>query len=64
MQPQIRLEPYTYSITDVCEITSLGRTTVWGHIAAKRLKAIRIGRRTLVRAIDLQAFLNAAEQEA
>lgn len=37
-----------YSIREACEATSLGRTTLYNHIAAGRLRAIRIGGRTII----------------
>ena len=33
--------PLAYSIKDACRATSLGRTTIYAHIAAGRLKAKR-----------------------
>ena len=38
-------------------ITSLCRRTLENHIRANRLKAVKVGRRTLVRVRDLEAFL-------
>jgi excisionase family DNA binding protein len=48
---------FTYSIKEVCEATSLGRTTVFAAISSGKLKARRIGGRTLIPAESLEAFL-------
>ena len=47
-----------YSIKEACRASSLGRTTVYAHIAANRLKAIRIGGRTVIPVESLQALLS------
>lgn len=46
-----------YSIKEACEASSLGRTTIYSHIRAKRLKAIRVGGRTIIPAESLHALL-------
>jgi excisionase family DNA binding protein len=46
-----------YSIREVCSASSLGRTTVYSHIAAGRLRAIRIGGRTVIPTEALLAFI-------
>jgi len=48
----------TYSIKEACHASSLGRTTIYNHIAAQRLKAIRVGGRTLIPAESLHALLS------
>lgn len=53
----VKLEPLGYSIKDACRISSLGRTTIYSHIAAGRLKAIHVGRRTIVSAESLRALI-------
>jgi hypothetical protein len=35
----------------------LGRTTIFAHIAAKRLKAVRVGGRTVIPAESLHALI-------
>ena len=44
-------------ISQVCELTGLGRTSVYAAIKQKRLIARKHGRRTLVLAEDLDTFL-------
>lgn len=46
-----------YSIKEACQASSLGRTTLYSHISAKRLRAIRIGGRTIIPADSLHALL-------
>lgn len=53
-----QLEKLAYSIKETCRATSLGRSTVYAHIAAGRLQARRIGGRTVIPAESLHAFLN------
>jgi excisionase family DNA binding protein len=47
-----------YSIKEACKASSLGRTTIYGHIAAGRLRATRVGGRTLIPAEALHALIN------
>ncbi|KPF73892.1 MAG: helix-turn-helix domain-containing protein [Blastomonas sp.] len=46
-----------YSIREACAASSLGRTTIYAHIAAGRLRVVRVGGRTLIPAEELQAFI-------
>lgn len=46
-----------YSIREACKASSLGRTTIYSHIAAGRLLARRIGGRTIIPAESLHAFI-------
>jgi excisionase family DNA binding protein len=46
-----------YSVKEACHATSLGRTTIFAHIAANRLKAVRIGGRTVIPAESLHALI-------
>lgn len=46
-----------YSIREACELSSLGRTTIYGHIAAGRLRVTRLGRRTIIPAEALYALI-------
>ncbi len=59
----IQPQPLAYSIKDACAVSSLGRTTVYAHIAAGRLKAIRVGGRTLIPAGSLQDLLSGETAE-
>lgn len=46
-----------YSIKEACRASSLGRTTLYGHIAAGRLRAVRVGGRTVIPAESLHALV-------
>ena len=46
-----------YSIAEAVEASSLGRTTIYSHIAAGRLRAVRIGGRTIIPAASLRALI-------
>ena len=46
-----------YSIKEAVAASSLGRTTIYSHIAAHRLKAVRIGGRTVIPAESLHALI-------
>jgi excisionase family DNA binding protein len=47
-----------YSINEACKASSLGRTTIYAHIGAKRLQALRVGGRTVIPAESLIALLS------
>lgn len=47
-----------YSIREACLASSLGRTTIYNHIAAGRLRATRVGGRTIIPAEALHALIN------
>lgn len=46
-----------YSIREACRASSLGKTTIYAHIAARRLRAVRIGGRTVIPAESLHALI-------
>lgn len=46
-----------YSIREACQASSLGRTTLYTHIAAGRLRVTRVGGRTIIPAENLHAFI-------
>lgn len=46
-----------YSIREAQAATSLGRTTLYSHIAAGRLRAVRVGGRTIIPAEALYALI-------
>jgi excisionase family DNA binding protein len=45
-----------YDLATVCALTSLGRTFIYGEIAAGRLRSRKCGRRRLVAASDLADY--------
>ena len=46
-----------FSIKEAVSATSLGRTTIYAHIAAGRLQATRVGGRTIIPAESLYALI-------
>jgi excisionase family DNA binding protein len=56
-------EKLAYSIKEACEATSLSRTTIYSHIAARRLHVVPIGGRTIIPAESLRSFLTGVESE-
>lgn len=52
-----KAEKLGYSIAEACAATSLGKTTIYAHIAAGRLRMIKIGGRTIIPFEALMAFL-------
>lgn len=50
-----------YSIKEACAATSLGRTTIYDHIAAGRLKVVRVGGRALIPAQSLLNLISGQE---
>ena len=54
-----KAEKLGYSIAEACAATSLGKTTIYAHIAAGRLRIVRLGGRTVIPAESLMAFLAA-----
>src|SRR3546814_11969172 len=58
MQP-IKHDPpkIGYSIREACQASSLGRTTLYNHISAGRLRAVRVGGRTIISAAALHALI-------
>jgi excisionase family DNA binding protein len=50
-----------YSIKEACAASSLGRTTLYAHIAAGRLQSHRIGGRTVIPAESLKALVGGGQ---
>ena len=57
MKHSAESQPVAYSIKNVCEVTSLSKTTIYAAIACGELRITKCGRRTLVMAHDLHAWL-------
>lgn len=47
-----------FSIREACQATSLGRTSIYNHIAAGRLRVVRVGGRTIIPADSLYALIS------
>ncbi len=46
-----------YSIREACQASSLGRSTLYSHISAGRLRSVRVGGRTIIPAEALRALI-------
>ena len=48
---------FAYTVRDACKATGLGRTTIYGLIAAGRVRAMKAGTRTLIEAESVRRYL-------
>ena len=55
------MKPLSHSINEVCAATNLGRTSIYEQIRNGKLKARKLGKRTIVLRDDLDAFLASLE---
>jgi excisionase family DNA binding protein len=55
--PDEQTSPFALGIADVSRRTGIGRTTLFNLIRDGRLRAVKVGSRTLIRADDLADFL-------
>ena len=50
--------PLAYTISEACLSGRIGRTTLYGAIRAGDLRAVKLGRRTLILVVDLQRWIS------
>lgn len=55
--PPEQTSPFALAIADVSRRTGIGRTTLFNLIRDGRLRAVKVGSRTLIRVEDLTEFL-------
>ncbi len=53
------MERLTYSINETARLLSLGRTTIYAMLADGRLEAMKLGRRTLIKAESIKRLVEA-----
>lgn len=46
-----------YTVKEACTVSTLGRTTLYAHIAAGRLQMRRVGGRTIIPADSLHSLI-------
>ena len=51
------------SVDEVAKWAGVGRVKVYAEIKAKRLKVVKLGRRTIIRADDARAWLSSMSGE-
>jgi excisionase family DNA binding protein len=57
-QVGISMDKITFSINELAKQTGLSRTKIYQEIAAGRIRIVKVGRRTLVPASAVQAWLD------
>jgi len=57
MAVEAQNQKFAYSIAEFCELVSLGRSRVFEEIRDKRLQIVKVGRRTLIPAQAVTAWL-------
>jgi excisionase family DNA binding protein len=53
----VEREPIAHSIEDFCDLTSLSRAGVYNMIKAGKIKAAKVGRRTIIPRAEALAWL-------
>lgn len=61
---QQSLAKAAYSIAELCQTLGIGKTTAYSQIQAGRIKTLKVGRRTIVPATEVAAFLERLAAEA
>lgn len=52
--------PLAYSIKDAIQVSSIGRTTLYGLISSGEIETVKVGKRRLVKAASLARFIGVA----
>jgi excisionase family DNA binding protein len=50
-------KPLAYHIDEAAKVSGIGRSKLYEAVAAGALRAVKCGRRTLIRTEDLEAFI-------
>lgn len=54
----IKLAKVSYTVDEFCAAYGVSRSYLYGEISSGRLKTKKAGRRTLIRTVDAQAWLD------
>ena len=60
MIPNSSPRPLAYSIKDAIQVSSIGRTTLYGLISSGEIETVKVGKRRLVKAASLARFIGVA----
>jgi excisionase family DNA binding protein len=52
--------PLAYSIKDAVQVSSIGRTTLYGLISSGEIESVKVGNRRLIKAASLAKFIGVA----
>lgn len=58
----VKPTPLAVTINDACRITGIGRSKLYQEINAGRLQLRKAGQRSLIRLVDLRAYIDALPQ--
>lgn len=64
LQAERQVLPVSYSVEDAAKALGIGRTFVFKLIKDGHLKAIKVGRRTLITLREIEAFLDRSQGAA
>lgn len=51
-----------FTIPEACKICGIGRSSLYSEMKSGRLKASKVGRRTIIRSSDLDAWLESLQR--
>lgn len=58
-RPELPPEKLTYTVKDASSAIGVGKSTIWKAIADGKLKAVKLGTRTLIPGAALRAWMDA-----
>lgn len=64
MDEQSTVTPQLYSVADAMRLLNVGRTTLYSLIASGKLRAVKLGRRTLIPASAIAALIDELQRKA
>lgn len=58
MEENTQEKPVAYSLNEAAKLIGIGKTRLYEEIGSKRLRAVKVGKRTLILSSDIQAWLS------